>query len=631
MHSFLELKTPKDSVATSLNNRTAFQLYQQIQKSSTIASSKSGALFLDPEQTPGLKIDTRADVLYPMKRLIEDKLIVHLFYLSYIDRKEIKVNSCFIASPIEKTESIEVIYKNIINISIQNILMLIEYNPKYKASSFLAELKLNLKQNPPLTNENYQISFLNIFPQIEDQIKGIPLNSKIKETILEDIEEELLNQNKIVKFGLGLYFPIANDTMLEKFNLADEFIKTEIAPIYYSVVGKDLEAIRSQEEIYQLEPFHEPITSFKKDRAEILHRVISPYYPDNYPGELAIMTVLLLEKFVLNLLLQKEENMIKEEIEKYRAKFLEPSKHWKDIVHFINEEAVNSVHPKVWDKLKGDLSLVFASWYLPREEIYVFAPRKISSFLNCIKDMNVLMPDPIWKILAFKNILEANEHYLQGLFSNPETVKLYGNLLSKAYVEYFPWYFPLFIYFNYFKNLFFASAKKKIQSEQWELESRNRSRKRDAEKARIIKYKKITDEKIIETRRKEVIDYMDYFYFKENVIPTRQMLIQKCRLQNSEVLAATLKKFAFQIISIPGEDKNDRQAILYPMDHEWRSKEARLKKILTKKIESLEMSLSADKKIITPYKLVLSHILDYNRLHMKPMESEAEGNGLENL
>jgi hypothetical protein len=151
------------------------------------------------------------------------------------------------------------------------------------------------------------------------------------------------------------------------------------------------------------------------------------------------------------------------------------------------------------------------------------------------------------------------------------------------------------------------------------------------EKARIIKYKKITEEKMIETRRKEIIDYMDYFYFKENVIPTRQMLIQKCRLQNSEVLSATLKKFAFQIISIPGEDKNDRQAILYPMDHEWRSKESRLKKILTKKIESLEMSLSADKKIITPYKLVLNHILDYNRLHMKPMEAEEGGSGLENL
>ena len=39
---------------------------------------------------------------------------------------------------------------------------------------------------------------------------------------------------------------------------------------------------------------------------------------------------------------------------------------------------------------------------------------------------------------------------------------------------------------------------------------------------------------------------MDYFYFKENVILQGKMLIQKCRLQNSEVLAATLKKFAFK-------------------------------------------------------------------------------------
>jgi hypothetical protein len=625
MHSFLELKTPKDTVATSLNNKTAFILYQQIQKSSTVTNSKTGNLFLDPEQVPGLKIDMPSDIVYPMKRLIEDKLILHLFYLSYVDRKEIKMNSCFIASPIEKTESIDAIYKSIINISVQNVLQLIEFNPKYNEKSFRDELLINLKQNLPLAQGNYPISFIKLFPEIQDSVKDIPLNPQIKEAILEDIEEELILRNKIVKLGIGLYFPMTTSMMIEKFSIADDFIKKEIAPIYYSVVGKDLEVIQKQEDIYQMEPFHEPTTSFKKERAEILHRVISPYYPENYSGELAIMTVLLFEKFALEYLLQKEETLINEEVEKLRAKFIEPSKSWKDIIQFIGEDAVNEVHPKVWDKLKGDISLVFASWFMPKQEVYVFAPRKISAFLNCIKDMNVQMPDPTWKILAFKNLLETNEDYLRGLFSNKDTIQLYGNLLSKAYVEYFPWYYPIFIYFNYFKNLFFATAKKKIQAEQWELESRNRNRKRDAEKAKIIKYKKFTEEKVMETRRKEVIECMDNFYFKENVIPTRQMLIQKCRLQNSEVLSATLKKFTFQIISIPGEEKNDRQAILYPMDHEWRGKESRLKKILSKKIESLEMSLSADKKIIIPYKLVLNHIIDYNRFHMKEVSEDQLG------
>ncbi len=622
MHPFLELKTPKDSVASSLNNRTAFHLYQQILKSSTVANSKSGNLFFDPEQTLGLKIDSRADILYPMKRLLEDKLILHLFYISYVDRREIKVHSCFIAAPSEKTENIEVIYKNILNISIQNILMQIENNPKFNINAFRGELGLNLKQNLPLVQENYPISFIKIFPEIGDLVKDIPLNAKVKEIVLEEIEEELILRNKIAKLENGLYFPMATNSMMEKFNIADEFIKAEIAPIYYSVVGKDLEAIRSQEEIYQMETFPEPMTSFKKERAEILHRVISPYHPNNFPGELAIMTVLLFEKYALDYLVHQEETLIKEEVEKLRVKFLEPSKHWRDIVHFIHEEAAKTIHPKVWDKLKGDISLVFASWYLAKEEIYVFAPRKISSFLNCIKDMSMQMPDSTWKILAFKNLLEANESYLQGLFSNQDTVKLYGNLLSKAYIEYFPWYYPLFIFFNSFKNIFFASAKKKIQSEQWELEVRNRSRKRDAEKARIIKYRKITEEKVIETRRKEIIECMDNLYFKENLIPTKQLLIQRCRLQNSEVLGATLKKFAFQIISIPGDEKIDRQAVLYPMDHEWRGKESRLKKMLSKKMEALELNPSEDKKTIIPYKLILSHIVSRNKLQMKEQSED---------
>ena len=192
------------------------------------------------------------------------------------------------------------------------------------------------------------------------------------------------------------------------------------------------------------------------------------------------------------------------------------------------------------------------------------------------------MPEATWKILAVKILIEANEKYLQSLFTNENTVKMYGNLLSKAYMDYFPWYYPLFIYFTFFRNIFFASAKIKIETEQWELESRIRSRKKDYEKARIIKFRKITEEKVIETRRREVIESMDELYFKENIIPTKQLLLQKCRMQNSDVLGVTLKRFEFQIIPIPGEEKNDKQAVLYPMDHEWRSKESRLKRCFLK-------------------------------------------------
>ena len=122
MHSFLDLKTPKDSVATSLNNKIAFTLYQQIQKNTTIANSRSGTLFSDPEKALGTKIDSTADIIYPIKRLMEDKLIAHLFYFSYINKKEFRIQSCFVAVPLERTESIEIIYKNILNISIRFIL-----------------------------------------------------------------------------------------------------------------------------------------------------------------------------------------------------------------------------------------------------------------------------------------------------------------------------------------------------------------------------------------------------------------------------------------------------------------------------------------------------------------------------
>jgi len=623
MHSFLNLRTPKDSVASSLNNKTGYSLYQLILKSSTVANSKSGNLFSDPEPVMGNKLESRNDIVYPMKRLMEDKLILHLFYISFDNVKEIKVNSCFISMPTEKSDSIELIYKNILNTSVQNIILYIENDLKYHPDRFKNELSLNLKQNLNLRPENYPMSLIKIFPQIENTISDIPLDIAVKEALLDDIEEELIIRKKIIRIEKGLYFPISNNSMIEKFTIADEFIKKEITPIYYSVVGREIDAINNQETIYKMEPFQEPLTSFAKDRAEILHRTISPYHSEQYPGELAIMTVLLFEKFVLENLLQKEERYINEEVENYLEKFLVPSKSWRDTLHFILEETIQKIHPKIWDRLKSDKSLAYTSWYLASEEVYVFSPRRVSAFLDCIKDMNIQPPDLTWKILAFKNLLETNEKYLPGLFSKPENIKLYGALLSRAYMDYFPWYYPLLIYFKYFRDIFFASAKKKIEDKQWELAGRINTKKKEAEKARIIKYKKITDEKVLESHRREIIDCMDTLYFKENTIPTKQLLSQKCRLQNSEVLENTLKKCRFQIVSIPGDEQASKHAVIYPLDHEWRSKESRLKKMLHKKIEELEMNPYSDKKIVIPYRLVFNHIISYNLLRIsQDVESE---------
>ena len=467
------------------------------------------------------------------------------------------------------------------------------------------------------------MSLIKIFPRIENTINDIPLDIAIKEALLDDIEEELIIRKKIIRVEKGLYFPISNNSMIEKFTIADEFIKKEITPIYYSVVGREIDAINNQETIYKMEPFQEPLTSFAKDRAEILHRTISPYHSEEYPGELAIMTVLLFEKFVLENLIQKEERYINEEVENFLEKFLAPSKSWRDILHFILEETIQKMHPKIWDRLKTDKSLAYTSWYLASEEVYLFAPRRVSAFLDCIKDMNIQPPDLTWKILAFKNLLETNEKYLPGLFSKPENIQLYGALLSRAYMDYFPWYYPLLIYFKYFRDIFFASAKKKIEDKQWELAGRINTKKKEAEKTRIIKYKKITDEKVLESHRREIIDCMDTLYFKENTIPTKQLLFQKCRLQNSEVLENTLKKCRFQIVSIPGDEQASKHAVIYPLDHEWRSKESRLKKMLHKKIEDLEMNPYNDKKIVIPYRLVFNHIISYNQLRIsQDVESE---------
>lgn len=622
-HSFLELKTPKDSIAASLNNKTNFLIYQEILKSTTINASKNKKLFTIKNEVPEARLKSWGEMSYPLKRLMEDSLIQQLLIFQYNEVAGLTVGTCFIAAPLEKADSIYTIYENILDQSIKNIHAYLDNSVKFNANNFKKELEANLTNRLPLTPINYPENLTDIFWQIEDSYFDVPLEYEVRTGMIGELEDELIHTNKIIKMGEGIYLPITPDHIKDKFEATDDFIKTSIYPLYKQIIGNEIEAINENEEEYRLNPFHEISTAFPRDRAEILHSVISPKYNEHYPGELAIMTVLLLEPKANEFYQKEQDESIKKKLDEYRNIIINTSEIWQEIIHFFAEETLKSVHPKVWSKLQTDKSLTYAPWYLKKESIDVYAPRNNISFQNIIKSMNAYPPDASWKILAFKNLLETNEHLMPNLFTNQDTIKQYGNLLKKAYLDYFPWYYPILVHFKFFRDIFFTSAKAKIQAEQLYLRNKSDAKKREAEKKAQLERKKNIKDKASLKQRKELIECMDILYFKDNIIPTRKTLLDKCNFENSSILETILHMHKFQFISISKGD-GENSAILYPMDHEWRGKESRLKNMLHKKIEAFVEKEQDDKKYILPYKLLYNYLTALNKMPLDSMDELKE-------
>jgi len=180
-------------------------------------------------------------------------------------------------------------------------------------------------------------------------------------------------------------------------------------------------------------------------------------------------------------------------------------------------------------------------------------------------------------------VLDKYEKNLSDLFDDPEFLSLYGKLLRMVYIGYIPFFYRilLLIGITIFQDTSFQIAKKKIIADQ-EVLARINKEKQDSTKERKLAEKRERVSRVDDLEKvNQIMEVLDAMYLVENYIPTIEEIKARLSGLESSVFHATIEKHHFQIIP-PTKTGPAEEILLYPLNHEWRTKAARLRRVVDK-------------------------------------------------
>ena len=603
---FLEIKTPKEALGNSLDNKMNHALYQAILANTTQSGANLRGLFNTSMDVPGVRVHAESDLDSPLKRLLDDELIQMLIYITYDEYdKSLDILPCFIGIPQDRYENLTSIYIKTIDQSVKSIESFISSLP-FNEEDYYHELEANLNQPKPLTAAEYRLSVIEPFAKANKWDKEIKIPANVLETTREELARELSAKKITARFEDDKYFYL-DKNLTKRIDLAGKLIKEKIAPLYQDSLGSELATIARAEDKYLEKPFAKPTSDFHFQRADLINKHLLAQGKSNYPGRLALLTVIFLHEYASEQYNNDWERIINDEFRDMKTLITAPGEEWSDIVFYFPEDRVKHINPVVWDKIMSDKDLASTEWQLKNDTSYAVIHKKTTSFRKSIRSMAVSPPPEKWKILAFKQLLEITEPDLPDIFQEGELIKIYGHLLRVAYMNYFPWYYPLLIHFSFFRDLFFRNAKLKINAEQEYLGQQNSGRQ-TAHKAASVKKEQASsaNERTTEIKNK-LNSILDKIYFTEKMIPTVKEIISQSGFPEAEVNNC-IKAARFQVFRLRKEDTQEDSILIYPIDHEWRGRSAKLKNILHEQVEAFKHGGKEKSKEAFPYNRLYSHL-----------------------
>ena len=176
------------------------------------------------------------------------------------------------------------------------------------------------------------------------------------------------------------------------------------------------------------------------------------------------------------------------------------------------------------------------------------------------------------RLLTFRKLLERHEKRYKALFEDPDFIQYYGSALQKAYIKYMPWYYKLFLLLklNWFTNLSYDVAKRKILKEQNLFLHQNNKKKQKLKKEQG----KLQSETLDKVRNLSLVnlifDNLDLFYFEHQLVPTIQDIKKNLGNIDLTFFADLIKQHQFQVISVQTKQSIwESSILLYPINSDW--------------------------------------------------------------
>ncbi len=592
-YPFLEILSESEGLArgANLSEKVNHGVYKAIQQMTTVAHARRNQLFTLDTEVPDIINLTRKDLGSVVGRLIGDRVVAQIFRLEFDPgQSEPALVSCFIASPADEKANPTLIYNETVMASVQALESLLTGRSGAGSAAILEDLDADFATdvNKPLALPSHLVD---LFGSVHaSKFDMVPVPELVQKTI-GDIQAELLYRGRIVELlNYGL-MPMREAELMERLEAAIDFLDAKIIPRYKNkgTLKRALEAIAVDESAYHLEDFVPPTPEFALRRAEAVRATIQAdpgYRGGRFQGGLAIEVILALAPLAKQKYLERHQREIAQAHKDFREKLINISNDWQDTILFLSVEELERFPPEVIREVTADPEIMTGSWHRREGVVHVYIRSSADAIRAIIRALSIVTPDRAWQALAVKHILEEHEEDFRYLFEDPDFLVSYGSMLRRVYIGYIPWYLRLLLSFGitWFQDYSFQLAKKAIQVQQGSLAVSNRKREeerkiekdeeRSAELARIREA----------SAANQIVEQLDVAYVERGRVPSVGE-IQDAVAANANMEEATfqemLRKHNFQVAALGGKGESPRDAVLlYPLNHEWRTRVARLRRVL---------------------------------------------------
>ncbi|MDV6235607.1 hypothetical protein CH379_008220 [Leptospira ellisii] len=588
--NFLKVKKINEVVSYYLNDRLTHSVYKAVVSQTSYKNARSQNLFQVESKVPEAAELTQAEVVFHLKRLLEDGVVLQFAYI-FLDAatSELRSKPCYVAYPDAELGDLTRLYLSLVDLSINSVLAHLETKPPLSKDVLWEDLENDFK------GENLQKLKLFFNPEIyfKSPYIQIPLNTDYARDMVEEIADGLIKKGRIREIPDYGYITVGAKELPELFQLTDEYHQKKLFPKYKWSISDEFTAIAHEERLHAGDPSLAPTTQFGKKRADSIERAVQAD-PERKQNRKFIGIEL-----VRSLGNEIEQSMSHSYHDSIRARFHEMTDHlakpssgrWDKMILIVPDEDFRTFPSELKKLLTEDLHIVYSPWETKGHTMHAFIRKDAETVKTIVKGLSGINAVEAWKILCIRNLIEQNEDAFQTIFKDSEFVKNYGKVLRKGYLEYFPWYFPILDFLGIaklFQDVFFQAAKEKIRTEQSALRTKNRDALIKWEQGKIQERMKEEERIRVLEQKSKLSEVLNRHYFGKNIPPVLKDVLYEIQGYTPEVIQQIIEKEKFVLLPDSAGDKTDA-IVLYPADETFRSRARELYKVLSEKKKSLEL------------------------------------------
>ncbi|AOP35476.1 hypothetical protein A0128_17515 [Leptospira tipperaryensis] len=586
--AFLKVKKINEVVSYYLNDRLTHSVYKAVVSQTSYKNARSQNLFQVDSKVPEAAELTPAEVLFHLKRLLEDGVALQFAYFC-IDpaTSELKLKPCYVAYPDAELGDLTRLYLSLIDLSINSILTYLESKPPLSKEILWGDLEADTKGE----NVEKLKLFFNPDSYFKPPYLNIQLNPEYAKDMISEITDGLIKKGRIREIPEYGNLIVKVKELQSLFELVDEYHQKKIFPKYKWAIADEFARIAHEERIHKNDSSLAPTASFGKRRAEAIAKaLISDPEKKQKQHFMGVELIQALSEEIETSLSHSYHDQIRTHFHEMSDHLSKHGGRWDKLVLFIPDEEFRSFPGELKRLLTEDLNIAYSPWETKGITMHSFLRREPETIKSIIKSLALVSSVEAWKVLSIRNLIEQNEDSIRIIFKDGDFVKNYGKVLRKGYVEYFPWYFPILDFFGIAKilqDIFFQAAKDKIRSEQSLLRTKNRDSAMKAEQAKIQERLKDEDRIRLLEQRSKLSETLNRFYFEKNVPPVLKDVLFEISGYSPELVQQIVDREKFVLIPDPAGDKLD-SILIYPGDDSFRSRAREVHKVLSERKKILE-------------------------------------------